>query len=274
MFLNCDCCRKIMKPKLFTCSLTITSRSWLLFSRDVTCHADAYETASDILTFLFSLFSPSQSMRSSGTTCPASPSTAMRSFPSAPELTQETQIKGNTEQESDSLLFHARTTACRKREEEVRRRTSVHFYCPDDQGPTRALFFSYIKRLFTRKLSKDTSTWLTFFFFNFKHVATKPAVSPRPQRQSMLLEDQNFLYVSFLLQFVNDSVPMSYVICIYSICSVCISGFTERQSRRREEVPFFLKTGNRNMRLEFGLECSTSKSKIKDLSKRDHVKFG
>lgn len=46
----------------------------------------------------------------------------------------------------------------------------------------------------------------------------------------------------------------------------------QRDGLEGEKKCLFL-TGNRNMRLEFGLECSTSKFKIKDLSKRVHVKF-
>lgn len=81
---------------------------------------------------------------------------------------------------------------------------------------------------------------MTDFFKMCKidYVATKPAtLNPTT---NMLLEDQAsfYIYVSFLLQFVNDSVPMNYVICIYSICSasVCISGFTEGHFKRK--VPF------------------------------------
>lgn len=58
-------------------------------------------TNTDRLFFSF----PLQSTRSSGTTCRASPSTAMRSFPLPTKLTQETKNKGKHQTEFDIVLF-------------------------------------------------------------------------------------------------------------------------------------------------------------------------
>lgn len=93
--------------------------------------------------------------------------------------------------------------------------------------------FSYIMPLH-QNYPRNTS-WMTFLR-HVKWVCSNQTCHPQPLHQSMLLEDQTLFYMSFLLQFVNDSVPMSYVICIYSICSAsyCISSFTERPFTKKK----------------------------------------
>lgn len=125
------------------------------------------------------------------------------------------------------MLAHAWTTACRKREKgkemqgeskAIVQETRVQlvpclsyvecFYAVIIQGIHHMTFRSQVKWVW--RLSNQTC---------------------HHQKPSLLLEDQILFYMSLMLQFVNDSVPLRYVF-VYTVCVVLKFAYQALQFRR------------------------------------------
>lgn len=153
-------------------------------------------------------------MRSSGTTCRASPSTAMRSFP--PEPKRRGAGEGDTKQKFDTTLCMLGLQCAGSNE---RKPKENKCRCIVQRTRVQRVPCFLIYNAFTQKLHKESITGLTFFR-HVNQVCSTPSCHPQPHTKYafsgpsiVVLYTVYVRLFFFFLQFVN--VPVSYVICIY-----------------------------------------------------------